>query len=170
MDFLTVTFVSLQALGATIGVVSAVWGEIAFARALRDNTIDGAERAHLRHVARGLRFGMFVLLLASLGLVVLAFERHLALQPALQSAYWVEMLLALLIIVISWALSKKRISFALGSAAIFSAWWFLAFLTLGQLPYLSLGAALALYIVATAILFGILWYARMLLATPPASR
>jgi hypothetical protein len=72
------------------------------------------------------------------------------------------MLLALLIIGIAWALSRRRVPFALGSAAIFTAWWFLAFLTIGQLPMLTFGSAVALLVVATAIFYAVLQYARML--------
>ncbi|MBI3572555.1 hypothetical protein HY091_03455 [Candidatus Kaiserbacteria bacterium] len=159
---LAAILVSLQALGAIVGVVGVMWGEMSYVRAMKDGAIDTAERIHLSHIARALRFGMMLLLLASLGLVVLAFSAHAPLQPAEQSAYWIEMLLALLIIFLSYALSRRKVSFALGSASIFSAWWFLALLAFGQLPSLTLGAAIALYLIATGILYGLLWYARML--------
>jgi uncharacterized membrane protein (DUF485 family) len=61
------------------------------------------------------------------------------------------------------AMARKRMHFTLGSAIIFTAWWYIAFLTLGQLPALSFGASIALYVIATGLIAGILAYARMML-------
>ncbi len=151
-----------QALGASTGALSAVWSELAYVRAMRDGKIDVAERAHLHSIGRGLRFGMFLLLLSSFGLIVTSYVLQATLQPALSASYWTLIALALLIILISWALSRRRISFALGSAIVFTAWWFLAYLTLGQLPPLSFGAAVAFFIVATVIFYALLEYGRFL--------
>ncbi len=154
-------FVFCQALGASVGAVTAVWSELAYVRALQDGKLDYAERAHLRIIGHGLRYGMILLLLASLGLVVAAYIEHTALQPALTSWYWTFIALALLIISISWALSRKHISFKLGSASLFTAWWFLVYLSFGWLP-LSFGAAVMSFIVATAIFYAMLHYMRLL--------
>ena len=145
-----------QALGAFTGAFSAVWSEIAYVRAMHDGKIDHAERAHLDSIARGLRFGMTLLLLASFGLVIADFALRAALQPALTPSYWIFIVLALVIIGVSWALSRHFISFAFGSALIFTAWWFLAYLSIGWLPPLTFGAALAFFAVATAIFYVIL--------------
>ncbi len=158
--------VFFQALGAIMGALSAVLGELAFIRAMRDGRIDNAERAHLDHIARGLRFGMLLLLVASFGLVVEAYLRAASVQPALTASYWALVLLALLVIYASWALSRGRISFALGSAVVFTGWWFLAYLALGFFPNLSFGGAVALYVVAVAIFYGLLRYARFLTIPP----
>ena len=151
-----------QALGALIGAFTVVWGELAYLKAIRDGRIDRAERAHLRAIAHGLRFGMTLLLLASLALVITEYAAHAALQPALTSSYWTLVIFALLVVYVSWALSRERISFALGSAIAFTGWWFLAYLTLGWLPPLTFGATIAFFVVATAIFYAILQYARML--------
>ena len=151
-----------QALGASVGAFSAVWGELAYLRAMRDGKIDHAERAHMQAIGRGLRFGMTLLLAASLVLVVVAYLIHAAEQPAFSASYWTLIVLALVVTTVSWALSRKRISFALGSAVAFTGWWFLAFLTLGQVPKLSFGATAAFFVVATAIFYALLSYARML--------
>lgn len=142
-------------LGAFTGIATAIGGEFAYLRAIRDGKIDAAERAHLRIAARGLRFGMSLLLLASFALVILAYILHEPLQPALTASYWIFMTLVLLIIGLSWALARRRVSFALGSAALLAAWWLLAYLTLGRLP-LSYGAAIALYVVLTAVVYVLL--------------
>jgi len=151
-----------QALGALIGAGTTVWGELAYLRALRDGKIDHAERAHLRIIAHGLHFGMTLLLISSLALVVAAYLLHAAVQPAVMPSYWALIMFALLIIYVSWALSRGHISFAYGSALAFTAWWFLAYLTLGWIPPLSFGATVAFFVVATVIFYGVLQYVRML--------
>jgi len=155
MDVLVAFLVFCQALGAFIGAFVSVWSEIVYVRAMRDGHVDAAERMHLSMLARGLRFGMLLLLLASFGLIIVDYQLRLAFQPALSSSYWISVMLALLIIGSSWALSRRRISFAFGSAAAFAAWWLLVYLTFGFLP-LSFGAAAALYLVLAAILYGVL--------------
>lgn len=151
-----------QALGASVGAFLAVWSEISYVRAMRDGHIDRAERAHLDVLAKGLRFGMTLLLLASLGLVVAAYLLEVAVQPALSANYWISVVLSLLIICATWALSHHSISFALGSATVFTAWWFLAYFTIGWLPPLSFGAAVALLVMATAVFYALLHYGRFL--------
>lgn len=151
-----------QTLGALVGAFATVWGEFAYIRAIRDGKIDHAERAHLRAIAHGLRFGMTLLLISSLALVVIAYVLHNEVQPALTASYWVLLVLALLIVYVSWALSRKRISFALGSAIAFTAWWLLAYLILGWLPALPFISTIAFFVVATGIFYAILQYARTL--------
>lgn len=156
-----------QALGATIGACTAVWSEIAYVRAVRDGRIDHAEREHLRIIGRGLRFGMSLLLLSSLGLVIVAYQLQGMPPPVLTPAYWILMVLALLVIGASWALSRRRISFAFGSAIAFTAWWFILFLTFGQLSISSFGAGVAFFVVAVAIFFAILYVSRLLVISGP---
>ncbi|MFA6414646.1 MAG: hypothetical protein WC217_02155 [Candidatus Paceibacterota bacterium] len=162
MDALVSLLVFCQALGALTGALSAVWGELAYVRAMRDGRLDHAEREHLAAIARGLRFGMSLILFSSLGLVVVAYLLHAAAQPALSGSYWLLIVLAILVTAASWALSRKQIPFALGSAVVFTGWWFLTFLTFGQVPVLSFGSAAAFFIVATAIFYAVLQYGRFL--------
>lgn len=162
MATLILFLVFCQALGAVTGAVSAVWAELAYVRAMRDGHIDRAERAHLDHIERGLRFGMSLLLLASFALVVVAYVEHAAQQPALAANYWILIALAFIVILFSWALSRRHISFALGSAVAFTGWWFLVFLTLGQIPPLTFGATIAFFVVAAAIFYFFLQFARHL--------
>jgi hypothetical protein len=160
-------------LGAFTGAFTAIWAELVYIYAMRppatpahagragDGKIDSAERAHINIITHGLRFGMTLLLLASLALIVIAYVLNVVMQPALTASYWIFMTLALLIIGLSWALARHYLSFSLGSAATLSAWWLLAYATLGQLP-ISFGAAIALYIVLTAVLFVVLHSIRLL--------
>lgn len=155
MTALVPLLVFLQAFGAVIGTFTAVWSEIAYVRAMRDGRLDEAERAHLRIIGHGLRFGLLLLLLSSLGLVIAAYIAHAA-QPALSPAYWVQLTLVFIIIVISWSISRHRTPFVHLSAIAFTAWWFLLYLTLGKLPPLSFGAFVSYFVIATGILYLIL--------------
>ena len=161
MDAFISFLVFCQALGALVGALTAIWSELAYVRALRDGKIDVAERVHLRVIGNGLRFGMTLLLLASFGLIVMAYLLSSP-QPALTPSYWTLIALALLIISVSWALSRKHIPFALGSASVFTAWWFLVYLSFGWIPPMSFGAAVMSFVVATAIFYAVLQYARLL--------
>jgi hypothetical protein len=165
MTSLILLIVFCQALGALIGASTTVWGEMAYLSAMKDGKIDHAERAHLRIIAHGLRFGMTLLLTSSFALVIIAYLERAALQPALTTSYWTLIILALLAIYVSWALSRKHISFALGSAVAFTAWWFLAYITLGWMPAQSFGTMIAFFVVATGIFYGILQYARFLISS-----
>lgn len=162
MTILIYFLVFCQALGALSGALMAVWAELAYMRAMRDGKIDHAERAHMDVIARGLRFGMSLLLISSFALVVVMYVLQAQLQPALTASYWMLIVLALIIVSVSWALSQKRISFALGSAVVFTGWWFLVFLTFGKLPSLTFGAGVALYVVGVAILYALFRWSRLL--------
>ncbi len=153
-----------QLLGALIGVGSAVWGELAYMRALRDGHIDKGEKAHIKSIGRGLRFGMTLLLLSSLGLVVSAYILQTT-PPALTESYWLLVFLSTLIIGVSWALSRAVVPFAEGSIIAFSAWWFLFYLVSGQLTLENIGAAISFYIIATVLLMVIVKGARSLGST-----
>ncbi|MFZ1075601.1 MAG: hypothetical protein WAN50_04480 [Minisyncoccia bacterium] len=145
-----------QALGAAAGVFLAIRGEIAYVQAMRDGKIDRAERAHLDLLANGLRFGMTAILFSSLCLVILSYAASFVPQPALSTSYWFLITLALIVTLVSWALSRNRISFAFGSAIIFTGWWFLTYLNFGLLPGLSFGPLFAFFVVAVAVFYGLL--------------
>jgi hypothetical protein len=156
--------VLVQAAGAIIGAGGSVIGELSYLQAMQDMRVSHAEHEHLTTIARALRWGMLMLLGGSIGLVILDYLAGSQLQPALTNGYWVEMTLAFIVIWASWALSRERVVFWLGSAAAFTGWWSLALLTLGRAPTLGYGASLGLYVIATAIIAAILAYARMLTA------
>ncbi len=149
-------FIFCQMFGTFVGAFTAIWSQVAYIRAMQDGTIDAAEQAHLRVIREGLRFGMTLILLSSLGLVIMAYVLHTSYQPAVTTNYWISIVLSLLIIGFSWAVSRHRVSFKFSSAAIFTAWWFLAYLTIGWLPTITFGAAIAFYVVATAIFYAVL--------------
>jgi hypothetical protein len=99
---------------------------------------------------------MLLLLLSSFGLIVVAYGMQARLTPAQTPSYWILISLSLLTVWGSWALSRRRVSFAYGSAIVFSAWWFLAYLTLGWLPPFTFGAAVAAFIIVTALFYALL--------------
>jgi hypothetical protein len=107
-----------QALGAIVGAVTCVWGELSYVKSMRRGQVDAAERRHLIIIGHGLRYGMSLLLLSSLGLIILAYGERVTTQPALSTPYWTLILLALLVIGVSAALARKRISFGFASAAL----------------------------------------------------
>lgn len=158
-----ITFLVLcQALGAFVGAGAAIWSEFSYLYALRGGAIDAAERAHLRVLGHGMRYGLVLLLLSSFGLVVAAYLLRMSEQPAVTAQYWATVLLGLLIVYVAWALAHRHLSFSSGSALTFSAWWFLAYLAIGLVPPLSFAAMTAFFVVATGVFYGILQYARML--------
>ncbi|MBU6321389.1 MAG: hypothetical protein KGI78_01015 [Patescibacteria group bacterium] len=165
---LTLLLVALQALGALIGVAYALRGELAYVAAMHDGHIDRAERRHLDHLASGLWYGMTLVVAASLGLVLVSYATGAPVQPAETSSYWSFIALVLLVTLATWAISRERLSFSFGSAAVFTGWWFLAYLALGRLPAFSVGAAAALYAVATIVFWGLLHYLRMVMSPPRA--
>jgi hypothetical protein len=156
MDIATPTLVLFlvvgQAVGAVIGALMAVWSEIAYVRAIRDRKVTHAERAHLRAVGRGLRFGMTILLVSSFGLIITAYVSENTLEPLLSPSFATLAALALVILISSWALSKRQAAFLVSSATAFTAWWFLVYLTFGQLPTASYTVT-ALFFAITVIVF-----------------
>lgn len=155
-------FLLLQAIGAIIGAGGAVVGELFYFRAVRDGRIDTAEREQMMVVAKALRWGMILLLISSIALVLIDFIYVVPYQPALTSVYWVEMTIALVVIIASWSLSRRKIEHWLGAAAVFTGWWFLALLTLGHMTIITYGASIGVYVVATAIMACVLGYIRSL--------
>jgi len=162
MDALIDVAVLVQAVSAVVGAGGAVVGEISYFRAIGDGRIDAAEAAHLAVIARVLRYAMSGLLIASFVLVVSAYVRASSVPPAVTSGYWMQTLLAVVIIWSTWALSRRRVTFAVGAGTAFSAWWFIALMNLGQVPALSFGALLMYYIVASIIIVAVLYYLRSL--------
>lgn len=155
MSTLVLLLVFLQSLGALVGAGAVVWGEFAYIHAIRNGKIDHAERLHLERIAIGLRFGMLLLLLSSLGLIIASYLLN-APPPVLTPEYWTLISLALIVVWASWALSRQRVTFSYGSAIIFSGWWFLVYLTFGWLPDLSFGAAIAAFVVVTTVFYALL--------------
>lgn len=162
MHGITSFLVFCQALGAFVGAASAVWSELAYLWVFRDGRINKAERAHLKSIDRGLRFGMSLLLLSSLGLVVNAFLLQSATQPALTESYWLLVALTLLVILMSWVMSRRYLSLAIGSAISFTAWWFLLYLTTGQLTTGTVAATATYFAIAAVLVFIILQVGRRL--------
>lgn len=162
METIGFALLILQAFGAVAGTVAAMWSEMAYLRAMRDGRIDAAEDEHLLGIATGLRYGMTLVLLSSIVLIFIAYQSGSELQPALSPNFWTFIILSLVIVLVSWALSRHTIAFPLGSAIVFTGWWFLMLQSLGQLPIVSFGSSVAFFVVAVAIFYALLQYMRFL--------
>ena len=161
-DILITLFGIIQLIGGVIGAGGSLLAEIFYVRAMRDGTVDAAERAHLAMVGHTLRFGMMLLLAGSIGLTLTAFVYENAPQPALSQSYWILMGLVFVIIFFSWALSRRQVGFTLASAAIFTAWWYVVLHLVGYVPTANFGEAVALFTVLTALVAGVVKYARVI--------
>ncbi len=161
MEALVSFVVFVQSLGVLVGLGYATLGEYFYIQAMRDGRIDIAERLHLRTISKGVRYGMTLVVLTSFGLVITDYLRDVPVQPALTPQYWVFMSLILLVIGFSWALSRSRVSFALGSAVTLSGWIFLVYMALTREPLLSFGSTVALFVITTALLYAALYYSRI---------
>lgn len=161
MEALVSLLVFSQALGALTGTSAAVLGEYFYIKAVRDGKIDAAERFHLRTASQGVRYGMTLIVITSFALVITDYLREVPVQPALRVEYWIYSTLVLLVIGFSWALSRGHVSFALGSAVTLSGWIFITYLSFAREPLLSFGSTVALFIIATAVLYAVLHYARI---------
>ena len=163
MNTLTLLFTLMQAAGAVVGAGGSVFAELFYLRAVKDGAIDEAERAHLSTVAGALRIGMLIYLIGSVGMVIMSFAYLTPLQPALTHTYWIQAGLVFAILFFAWALSRKLVSFTVGSAGVFAGWWFITFLVFEKLPAITFGAAVGIYLVATAVVAAFLYYVRTLL-------
>jgi hypothetical protein len=134
-----------QVVGAVIGAFFAVVAEMRYVAALRDGKVTTKERRHIVATGRGLRFGMTLVLLSSLGLAALTVAhgsgKDLLLSPSFGALFGVVLLIG----AVSWLMAKRPKTFVWGSLVTFSAWWYLVYMTLGALPIRSLMAALALF-------------------------
>jgi hypothetical protein len=154
--------ICLQSFGACVGAFAAIWGEVVYILATRDGKIDKAERAHIKAIGHGLRFGMSLLLLASLALVIVDYTLQVMLQPALTASYWSFIVLAVIAIVVSWLLAHKKISFIAGSAISISAWLFMVYLALGLLQVTSFISVIAMFVVLVVVFYAVIYYVRLL--------
>ena len=59
----------------------------------------GCPRSDPARYARGLRYGMSLLLLSSLGLVIVAYMLDFSVQPAVTASYWILIILAFIIVI-----------------------------------------------------------------------
>ena len=155
----TAVFALGQLVGATIGAVYAILAELRYLQAIRDGKVTTRERRHILATQRGLRFGMSVVLLSSLGLVLVGYVNQGA-GFVLAPSYLAFVGLVVLIVTLSWVMSKRPRTFVWASLLTFTGWWYMVYLTMGALPVTSLAAAVSMYLVVLALLSSILHGAR----------
>ncbi len=149
-----------QLMGAVVGAASAVLAEVWYLEALRDGKVTRKENKHIAVATHGLRFGMSLVLLSSLGLLVTDYLLGGGRSAVLTPSYGALFGIIVLIFAISWTMSKRPKTFAWGSLVTFSAWWFMVYLTLGALPIDSLVAAAGIFLGTLLLLSVILHSAR----------
>src|SRR3989338_4994025 len=134
MNTLTLLFTLMQDAGAVVGAGGTVFAELFYLRAGKDGAIDEAERAHLSTVAGALRVGMLIFLIGSVGMVIMSFAYLTPLQPALTHTYWIQAGLVFAILFFAWALSRRLVSFTVGSAGVLAGSGVIPFLLFFNLP------------------------------------
>jgi hypothetical protein len=154
-------FSALNALGAIIGTAFVTWGEIFYTRAAADERIDHHERKYLRHLFRSMKFGMLLVLISSVALVVLEYLVPTAPETVLTSPFWALQTFVWLILILGWLLSKDRVAWWFGSAAILVAWWMIVLIDFGFLDSYTYLVLIAAYVVVTFVLAGLLGYVRI---------
>ncbi len=153
-------------IGALLGTAFTTYAEIYYTIAASDGRIDHHERKYLRHLFRGLRFGMTLVLLSGIALIVLEYLVPSGQQAVLASPFWMLETLIFLVLILGRQLSEKRVTWWLGSAGVLSAWWMILLIDFGvfnQFGYLIL---VSLYVLTTLVVAGILGYIRMWLWHP----
>jgi uncharacterized membrane protein YhdT len=163
-------FALLHIVGALVGTVSVTYAEIFYIKAASDGNIDKHERKYLRRLYRGITIGTLILIFAGSALMTLEYLVPYAPQSVLTAPFWTIQILTLLILLMGYIISKKEATWAIGSGIIFTAWWMVLFIDLGFTNSLGYAELFIIYIIAAAIVSGILWYARKLFSprTPVA--
>ena len=152
---------ALNTFGALVGTGFTTFAEVFYTHAVSDGEIDHHERKYLRRLFKGFTFGITLVLLSNLALIVLEYLVPDAPQAVLAAPFWALQTLTLLIIATGWLLSKRRISWWLGSAAVLTAWWMMLLIDLGFFNTSSYLVLVFDYILVTALVAGLLSYARM---------
>lgn len=161
---------AIDTFGALVGTGMTTFAEIFYNHAVSDGEIDHHERKYLRRLFRGFTFGITLVLLCNIALIVLEYLIPDAPTTVLLAPFWALQILALLILVIGWMLSKRAIPWWLGSSAVLSAWWILLLDDLGFFNAYSFLTIFFVFVLVTFILAGILTYLRMWMRKlPPLS-
>jgi hypothetical protein len=151
---------ALNTLGALVGTGMTTYAEIFYTHAVSDGEIDHHERKYLRRLFRGFTFGMTLVLLSDLVLIVLEYLIPNAPQAVLTAPFWSLQILTVLILLLGWLLSKRRIMWWLGSAAVLSAWWILLGIDLGTFNSSGYLELLFNYVLVTALFAALLSFLR----------
>lgn len=157
---------ALHTLGAVIGAAFVTYAEIFYTFSASDGKIDHHERKYLRHLYRGLKFGLVLVIVSATALIVLEYLVPDAPQDVLLAPFWFLQTLTILILVYGWRLSKGREAWWIASAAILTAWWMMVAIDFGYLNSFGYVMLAMLYVLVTFIAAGILHYIRVLARHP----
>jgi hypothetical protein len=149
--------IGLHLLGVTIGVAGITFAEIFYLKATADGRIDAREKEYIRSTFWALKWGMFIVLISGSLLILVEYQLPFMNQAVLFAPLWVQETLCLVIITSGWALVKKKVSWFVGTALAFSAWWMILILDAWHnvpLGYSSLIILYALFASLSAIILG----------------
>ena len=155
--------IGLHSLGALIGVGYATYAEFFYTKAAADGIIDHHERKYLRHIYRGLTYGMTSVLLSGIALIVLEYLVPDASQDVLAAPFWALQTLTIFVLLQAHRLSQKSIPWWFASATILAGWWMILFIDLGYLNQFGYVTILLEYVLAVFLAAGILGYLRVLM-------
>jgi hypothetical protein len=150
-QFLLNFFLTLDTIGALIGVGSVTFAEIFYTTAASDGVIDHHERKYLRHIYHGLTYGMALVLFSGLALVILEYLIPNAPQSALTGPFWALETLTIAVLLFAELLSHKQSPWWLGSGAILASWWMILLIDLGFFSAYNFTEIIFVAVIATAV-------------------
>jgi hypothetical protein len=144
----------IHTLGAVVGTFFTTYAEIYYTRAARDGVIDHHERKYLRHVYRGLKWGMATVLVTGIAIIVIDYLAVGSAIDVLQGPFWAVIALTFFILLMSWLLARKQAVWWFASAALLSAWWMMLLIDLGFFNLFSFISIFFIYIIFLFLVAG----------------
>lgn len=157
------TLMTIQALGAALGVAGVTFAELFYTRAVVDGKINTCEKKHIEHTLWALRWGVIVVVLAGIALIMVEYYIPNAVQSVLTSSFWMTQTLTVVVLIFGILISRSLVPWWLGSAAAFTAWWMMLALHAWRTIPLSYLALILAYIILTLLIAGLFVYLRTFL-------
>jgi hypothetical protein len=155
--------VGIHALGALVGAGGVTFAEVAYSKAIADGKIVERERDYFHRSYWALRWGMTTVLLSGIALIVVQYLLPDSPEAVLYAPLWMQNSLALIITASAWFMTRKYISWWLGSSIAFAGWWMLLILDAFALLPLSYLVLLFVYVFAVFLSAGFWGYVRTIL-------
>lgn len=138
--------VAVHGLGAALGAGGALFAEIFYAKATADGRLDHREREWFRSTFFALRWGMTLVLASGILLVFIQYFLPDSPERIVHQGLWIQNILALVVLGFAYFLSRRRISWQFGAAAVFAGWWTIFALDVWQGSLYPLIVLIALYV------------------------
>ncbi len=164
MDIYTF-IIFLHVAGTILGVGGATIAEVQIYKALKDGKVT-AEEGNLLHGTYGvLRVGMALIIVSAFAMLWYNYTND-TLARLMNEKLWFKEFLFVVLIINAVAISNRWTPLWLGAATSFTGWWMATALGVaGRLPY-SFWTYLAVFIIATLSVAGILHLIRKFAAKP----